>query len=256
MLKDGRLRAMTYNIHSCVDALGRVAPEATVDAIRRLRPDVVALQEVDDGMPQTGRLDQAQFLGEQLGMEFHFCPTVLHAEGRYGLAVLSRYRMEVARCDRLPVFRPLRLQQRGAVHAVVHLPAGRFHFFNTHLNILGPERMLQIRHLTRWRWLGAVPLREPIVFCGDLNAVPGSPVYRRLAAVLKDVQTARGGRPNRARPTFSSRRPLLRLDHIFVSSRFQVISAEVPTGPPYRTVSDHLPLCTDLRLQPEKQKAL
>jgi endonuclease/exonuclease/phosphatase family metal-dependent hydrolase len=65
-------RVMTYNIHSCVDMSDRVAPEATADAIRLLNPDVVALQEVEGGIPQTGRLDQARFLSARLGMEFSF----------------------------------------------------------------------------------------------------------------------------------------------------------------------------------------
>jgi endonuclease/exonuclease/phosphatase family metal-dependent hydrolase len=255
-MEDGRFRVMTYNIHSCVDLLGRVAPDATVDAIRLMKPDVVALQEVDDRRPQTARLDQAQYLGERLDMSSYFCPTVLHREGRYGLAVLSRYQLEISRCDRLPILWPLRLQRRGAMHAVLHSPAGRFHFFNTHLSLLGPERLLQMGHLTRRRWLGAGPRKEPIIFCGDLNAVPGSPVYRRLAAGLKDVQTARGRSLQRARPTYSSRRPLLRLDHIFVSPWFRVIGTEVPSGPPFRTVSDHLPLCADLLAQPYGQDSL
>lgn len=245
-----RLRVMTYNIRSCVDMSGRVAPEATADAIRLLKPDVVALQEVDDGMPQTGRLDQAQYLSGQLGMEFSFCPTVLHPEGRYGLAVLSRYRMEVIRCGRLPVLRPFRLQQRGAVHALVHSPGGPFHLFNTHLSLLGAERLLQIRHLMRAHWLGSVSHGEPLVFCGDLNSIPGLPVYRRLATHLIDVQTAGKRSLHRARSTFSSRHPRLRLDHMFVSPGFQVMGAEVPAYGPYQIVSDHLPLCADLRLRP------
>jgi endonuclease/exonuclease/phosphatase family metal-dependent hydrolase len=215
-----------------------------------LAPDVVALQEVDDGIPQTGRMDQARYLGEQLGLESLFCPTVLHPEGRYGLGVLSRFRVEAIRCDRLPVLRPLRLQQRGAVHAVIHSPAGPFHFFNTHLSLFGAERLLQIRHMMRTRWLGAVSHGEPVVFCADLNSIPGLPVYRLLATLLNDVQTAGRRYLDRAHPTFSSRRPRLRLDHMFVSPRFQVLETAVPTRDPFRRVSDHLPLWADLRLRP------
>lgn len=246
---EGRLRIMTYNIHSCVDTSGRVAPQATAAAIRMLAPDVVALQEVDVGMPQTGSMDQARYLGEQLGLGFLFCPTVLHPVGRYGLGLLSRFRVEAVRCDRLPVLRPLRLQQRGAVHAVIHSPEGPFHFFNTHLSLFGAERLLQIRHMMRTRWLGSVSHGEPIVFCADLNSIPGLPVYRLLATLLNDVQTAGARSLKRVHPTYSSRRPRLRLDHIFVSPRFQVLETAVPARDPFRRVSDHLPLWADLRLR-------
>ena len=241
---------MTYNIHSCVDTLGRVAPAAVADAIRLLNPDVAALQEVDDGIPRTDGLDQARYLGEQLGFEFLFCPTVRHAEGRYGLAVLSRYRMEELCCDRLPVLKPFRLQQRGAVHALIHAPGGPVHFFNTHLSLFGAERLLQMRHLLRARWLGAVSQGAPVVFCGDFNSIPGLPVYRLMAARFADVRTAGGRSPNRSGPTFPSRRPRLRFDHIFVSRWFEVLRSEVPAHEPYRTVSDHLPLWAELRMRP------
>ena len=255
-MEDRRVRVMTYNIHSCVGMDGRVAPNATADAIRLLEPDVAALQEVDDGIPKTGRLDQARYLGDQLGFGHIFCPTVHHAEGRYGLAVLCRFPMRQIRCGRLPIFWPFRLQKRGAVHAVVDSPAGRFHFFNTHLSLFGPERLLQVRHLMRKRWLGSVPAGEPVVFCADLNSVPGLPVYRLMTTLYTDVQNAFCKRPEKARPTFSSRRPRLRLDHRFVSPAFEVLRAEVPAGVPFRNVSDHLPLYADLRLRPEAEKGL
>ncbi len=101
-------------------------------------------------------------------------------------------------------------------------------------------------------WLGSVAHGEPIVFCGDFNSVPGLPVYRLMATLLRDVQTARRNRLDRAHPTFSSRWPRLRLDHMFVSPAFEVLAAQVPAHEPYRTVSDHLPLWADLRLDPNK----
>lgn len=245
-MNDNRLRIMTYNIHSCVGAAECVSPEVTAEAIRHVNPDVAALQEVDDGIPRTGRMSQAQYLSDILSMESHFCSTVLHPEGRYGLAVISRFKKEVLRCELLPTLRPFRLQRRGAVHVALQTPVGRIHVFNTHLSLLGLERRIQMGKLMSDRWLGSVPADEPIVFCGDLNAGPASRVYRRLASILMDVQRAAPRRLRRAKATFSSRRPLLRIDHIFVSDHLKVISSAVPDQSIFQRASDHLPVYADL----------
>ncbi|MGD9302608.1 MAG: hypothetical protein PVI13_13610 [Desulfobacterales bacterium] len=47
------LRVMTYNIHSCVGMDKKVNPERIARVIGAPTPDIVALQEVDKGMPQT-----------------------------------------------------------------------------------------------------------------------------------------------------------------------------------------------------------
>jgi endonuclease/exonuclease/phosphatase family metal-dependent hydrolase len=125
--------------------------------------------------------------------------------------------------------------------------AGRVSLFNTHLGLFAPERRIQVAALTGQRWLGAVAPNEQVVMCGDLNAGRRSPVYRRLAALLQDVQRADGLRQS-ARPTFSSRRPRFILDHIFVSDHFRILGVTVPQAELFREVSDHLPLCTDLAL--------
>jgi endonuclease/exonuclease/phosphatase family metal-dependent hydrolase len=87
-------------------------------------------------------------------MEFYFCSTVLHAEGRYGLAVISRYEKEVLRCEHLPTLSPFRLLRRGAVHVALKTPGGRVHVFNTHLSLLSLERRVQLRRLMGEHWLG------------------------------------------------------------------------------------------------------
>ncbi|MEJ2690059.1 MAG: alkaline phosphatase family protein, partial [Deltaproteobacteria bacterium] len=50
----GRLRLLTYNIHSCIGLDGKMLPERISRIIGRMAPDVVCLQEVDRGMKRSG----------------------------------------------------------------------------------------------------------------------------------------------------------------------------------------------------------
>ncbi len=240
-MRDG-VRVMTYNIHSCIGARRCAAPEVTAEAIRALSPDVAALQEVDE---TTGGRGQAHLLADALAMpHVHFWPSVTRPEGRFGLAVLSRLEMRVIRSGHLNGLAPIGLQPRSAVHVQLSTAAGPLHLINTHLGLIGLERRMQAAQLIGPGWVGAVPPGVPTVLCGDFNAVPLSPTYRRVASVLRDAQ--RGLPWGQRRRTFPSVRPVLRLDHIFVSGAVRVVRVQVPRGALFRTASDHLPVVVDL----------
>src|SRR3546814_17835630 len=61
---------------------------------------------------------------------------------------------------------------------------------------------------------------------------------------MQDVQCRPGYRP---RATFPSRRPLIRLDHIFVSPDIEILETSVVSTPLARRASDHLPLLATVR---------
>ena len=244
------IRAMTYNIHSCVNMDGKVHPERIAGVIDELSPDVVALQEVDAGIPRTHHQDQAKIIGEILNMDFRFFPVVKNGDQKYGLAILSRFPFQDVRVGWLPSLYSklkLKLQKRGVMWATLKTSSGPLHFFNTHLSLYRLERRKQSQVLLGKDWLMAAPKGEPLVFCGDLNAGPLSPIYRRLSRYLMDVQKT-PTRSKRSKPTFSSRRPLFRIDHMFISRDLRMLNTFVPINENSRLASDHLPLCADLKI--------
>lgn len=246
--RNSNIRAVTYNIHSCVNMDGTVGPERVAGVIDELTPDVVALQEVDADIPRTLKQDQAKILGGLLGMDYRFFPVVTNGDQKYGLAILSRLPFQNVRFGWLPVLYPklkLNLQKRGVMWAVFETPYGPLHFFNTHLSLYRLERRKQVRALLGKDWLKAVPGNEPVIFCGDLNALPLSPVYRRLSRYLTDAQKS-SNRSRRPQATFPSRGPFFRIDHIFISGHFRARQTRVPANRKSRLASDHLPLCVDL----------
>jgi endonuclease/exonuclease/phosphatase family metal-dependent hydrolase len=213
-------------------------------------PDVVALQEVDAGIPRTHYQEQAKILSEMLGMDYRFFPVVKTGDQKYGLAILSRFPFQDVRIGWLPTLYPklkLNLQKRGVMWATLKTSYGPVHFFNTHLGLYRLERRKQLQALLGKDWLTAVPQDEPVIFCGDLNAGPLSTVYRRLSRDLRDAQKSLL-HSRRPKPTFPSRRPFFRIDYIFISEHFRAMEAKVLANQKSRLASDHLPLCVDLEL--------
>lgn len=241
------LRLMTYNVHGCSGMDGRVSPRRVARVIRGERPDIVALQEVDLGRRRSRLEDQAAIIARELGLQIVFCPTVTRGEEHYGHALLSRYPIEVVKRARLP-HDPAGWwrEPRAAMWARVDVGGCSINVITTHLGLGPRERSLQVKALLGDEWIGAIPTDEPVLLCGDFNALPGSEPYRLAAARLRDVQFAGDG--HRPLGTFSSWQPLVRLDHIFATSHFERKRVVVVRTDLTRVASDHLPLVADLRL--------
>lgn len=124
--------------------------------------------------------------------------------------------------------------------------------FATHLGLSRRERHAQLDALLGPEWLGCLEPATPRLLLGDLNFVPGAREHQRVAAVLRDalrVVPPEGGHL----ATFPALRPLVRLDHVFVSDGLEVRRTAVLRRPELRRVSDHLPVVVDLELPPHPQ---
>lgn len=166
-----------------------------------------------------------------------------------------------------------RKQTRICAHLRLLDTAARpLHIFNTHLSLPTPfaktfwrrgEKLgFGVNQLEEAKSL-AVFVQctagdEPFVVCGDLNAPPGSPVYRYLteAAGFAAAQGAMGqgdaSRPH-GFPTAGFMTMRMHLDHLFSGGGLQWTDVEGTfpyghRGNPFHGLSDHVPLIAGFRL--------
>jgi len=248
----GSLCIMTYNVHSCIGMDGKLSPERIARVIARYQPDVVALQELDVGRMRTEGTDQVHLIAQYLEMDFHFHPALHIEEERYGDAILTHLPMRLVKTGLLPGLPGKSgLEPRGALWVAIDVQGTALQVLNTHLGLLPSERRVQAEALLGTDWLGHPDCRGPVVLCGDFNALPSSPICRRLRTRLDDAQLALGSQ--RPRSTFFSRFPTARIDHLFVDRQIEVSGIEVPNTELVRVASDHLPLIADVRIAPKGQ---
>lgn len=96
------IRVLTYNIQHG-EGRDRVTDLArTAEVIKGVRPDLVALQEVDRGTERSGGVDQATALADLTGMHAEYGKAIDHEGGEYGVAVLSRWPIEHGENHPLP----------------------------------------------------------------------------------------------------------------------------------------------------------
>jgi endonuclease/exonuclease/phosphatase family metal-dependent hydrolase len=243
-MPNGRsIRILTYNVHSCIGTDRKIDPGRIAAVIGEARADIVALQEIDVRRRRTGGIDQASMIASLLKMEAHFNPAMTIAEEQYGDALITDLPTGAIKTGPLPSLG----EPRGALSVEVIVGNRKLHIVNTHLGLRGRDRIQQMTALMGPAWLQ----RDgkdlvSTVLCGDFNAIPASATYRLVTRTLKDVQLS--GNRQSARPTFPSRYPLIRLDHIFVSADLTVIDAAVPRNRLTSLASDHLPLVAEISL--------
>jgi endonuclease/exonuclease/phosphatase family metal-dependent hydrolase len=237
-----RLRMLTYNVHRCVGRDGYHSPARIAQVIAQVQADVVALQELDMGRARTQHVDQAALIAEALNMTWFFHPAYRLAEEQFGDAVLSRHPMRLIKAGPLPTL-PSH-ETRGALWVAIEWAGRTVHCLTSHLGLSGRERAAQVETLLGSDWLADPRCDSPRVLLGDLNALPGTGPYRRLRSVLRDAC------PSISWPlgTFPSACPLLRIDHVLLSSEWVVHGARVIRTRLARVASDHLPLMVEASL--------
>ncbi|MHB8529569.1 MAG: endonuclease/exonuclease/phosphatase family protein [Caulobacteraceae bacterium] len=249
-------RILTYNVHRCLGADGRLDVGRIAEVIARQAPDIVALQEVDVGRARTGGVDQAHRIAQRLKMAFRFHPALKVEEELYGDAILTALPERLIKAGPLPGHpRIRRLEPRGALWVAIELPGGgEVQVINTHLGLVPREQRLQAAFLAGETWLGGSARRDPLMLVGDLNATSATAIYRILCASLKDAHALRprgGGRI----ATFPSAMPVLRIDHVLVSEGIRITGMAAAADPPARVASDHLPLVVDFEVAPGVESA-
>ncbi|MCF6367985.1 endonuclease/exonuclease/phosphatase family protein [Rhizobium halophilum] len=236
------LKILSYNVHSCIGTDRKLDPARIAQVIADLSPDIIGLQELDVGRSRTGGVDQAHIIASLLRMKYHFHAALHVTEERYGDAILTALPMKLIKSGMLPSSG----EQRGALWVEITVGDTSLQVFNTHLGLRRSDRIQQAASLLSPAWLGHPAYDGTAkVLIGDLNSVGSSTAYKHFARRFHDAQKAAGATP---KPTFPSRFPLMRLDHIFVSDHVEVVETQVPSTTLVRQASDHVPLLATVRL--------
>lgn len=248
------VRILTYNVHRWLGTDRKIAPGRIAEVIASCEPDIVALQEVRVGRVHTGASDQAATVASQLGMDLHFQPTIRILGEQYGIAILTRHPSRLVRSGRLPTLsqKPA-FEKRCALWVSAEINGHEVQVVNAHLSLRSGERRTQAAALLGPDWLGHPDCADPAVLLGDFNAPPYSRSYRLLADQLRDAQLSNpAGEPQ---PTFHTRAPVLRLDHVFVTDSVEVVTAAPVRNPLTRVASDHFPLLAEVRVRRKAGKS-
>ena len=210
-----------------------VLPEIT-SFIRSVDPDIAGLVEVDTGSIRSRRVNQAERIAADLGLNTSY-------EIKYGARSINQL---------LPIIR----KQGNAFLAAPRVHGETFHYFDTgikrliielemedfavflvHLSLKYRHRHLQLRKLYDLIEM----TKKPVIVAGDFNTFWGeNEIYLFMrAAGLKSANA-------RHLPSYPSRAPRKELDFILYQDGIKVTGFEIPQV----RLSDHLPLVCDFEV--------
>jgi endonuclease/exonuclease/phosphatase family metal-dependent hydrolase len=224
------VRFLTWNVHGCVGRDGVCDLDRVARVLDAAKPDVSALQEIDNRTTNVAR-DPFSYFGTLFGWTTVAARTLTAQDGHYGHIVLSRWPIEsLGELDLSVRWR----EPRKAIVGAIASPAGRIVVVAAHLGLLPFERRRQFARLKER--IAAIDER-PLVVLGDFNDFPGRGLAERsLCPPLT---------PTPELATYPSRLPLLPLDRIWFSDPLELTS--IATLNDARRASDHLPLLASLR---------
>lgn len=236
------LKVMTYNIHHCNPPSEKVKidVEAIARVINQEKPDLVALQEVDNHTERSGKgLNQARELARLTGMKSFFVKALDYQGGEYGVAVLSRLPIVDSVGYLLPRKPELGGEDRAVAAITVQLPKNKKVIFaSTHLDLKEGNRLSQSEGIVRHFKDAGLPM----ILAGDFNAMPGSATINYF-----DQHFTRTCKQN-CLPTIPVETPNRAIDFIMFNpaNGFRALSTRVISE---KYASDHLPVVAELAIQ-------
>jgi endonuclease/exonuclease/phosphatase family metal-dependent hydrolase len=238
------MRIVTYNIHKCRGLDRREHPARIVDVLRETEADIIALQEVLSVEGRERERDQARFIAEELGMDYHLGENRRLHGGAYGNVVLTRLPVQAAHNYDL-TWR--RRERRGCLRTDV-LVGGEtpLHVFNIHLGTAFVERRHQARKLVSDEILNDACLEGARIVLGDFNEWTRGLASRLLASHLESADVRHHLR--RAR-TYPGVLPFLHLDHIYYERTLELKKLTLHKTRTALVASDHLPLIADFEFR-------
>lgn len=248
------LRVATYNIHKGVRGLGpakRLEIHNLQMGVQALDADLVCLQEVRlfhhreaayfdrtwFGWPDKG---QAEFLAPD-GYEVAYRTNATTRSGEHGNALLSRWPMgDIGHHD----VSDHAFEQRGLLHVPVRWQGAQVHVVVAHFGLIHASRVRQVERLAAFV-REHVPSGDPVLVAGDFNDWGERLDVPMRAHGLKRAQSPH----SRGRAaTFPSRLPVFALDRVYLRG-LHCTGVQVPRGPSWARMSDHLPLIVELALE-------
>ena len=251
-MKSPQLKVVTYNIHKGFSQFNQhLMVHELREQLRTLDSDIVFLQEVQgsnsrhaasiDNWPTEAQQD---FLAEDVWQATAYGSNVIYDHGHHGNAILSRFPIEHSHNQDVT---HLRFERRGLLHCAIKVPGldQALHCVCVHLSLFARSRRRQLDALARYLEEIAEP-DAPLLIAGDFNDWRNEAdelLAHRLG--LAEVFGGLTGSPENPGRSFPAKRPVLRLDRIYVRG-FSVSHAKIHSGAPWSKISDHAALSAHL----------
>lgn len=236
------VRIVTYNIHKCVGLDRRLSPERIVKVLGETDADIIALQEVLCNSNSNEREHQAEFIAQELKMNYSFGKNRNIKKGQYGNVILSR--LDIEESEKFDISIKKR-EPRGCLRTRIKLNRTKsIEFFNLHLGTSFFERRRQVHKLLANHVLDKKQFVGKRIIAGDFNEWTKGITTKLFEKRFKRIDAKLHLGKKRTYPGIL---PVLHLDHIYFDNEFHLQNAFVHRSRTALIASDHLPIVAEFR---------
>jgi endonuclease/exonuclease/phosphatase family metal-dependent hydrolase len=223
------LRVGSYNVHGCRGTDRSIDAARIARVISEMGCDTVGLQEVNSRAGAGLELPQLDALEQVTGMKAIPGLTVVHHDGHYGNALLTRRPVLGVQRHDLSFGRA---EPRGALDVPLDVNGREVRVIVTHLGLRPVERRFQVKRMLEL--LHDIPKEQPVVVLGDINE------WLPLGRPLRWLHGILGRSPGER--SFPVWLPMFALDRVWVRPRSSLLNFGVYRSPAARIASDHYPV--------------
>lgn len=229
------MRLLTYNIHKGIGGRDRrYRLQRIIDVIREAEPDIVCLQEVDQGVKRSEFDDQPAILARELGLN-HTAFQINHQikSGGYGNCTLSKFPILEQHNIELRI---KNRKNRRTLLTLIDTPEGRLNLTNWHLGLAERDRQKQVVMLLDHREFKKND-ELPTIIAGDSND------WRNT--LHRPSLQEKGYESLALCKSFPAYMPLGALDKAYANAQINLLHGCAISTKLTRAASDHLPVLID-----------
>jgi len=222
------VRILTYNVRNCRGMDEKTDYDRIAATISAIRPQVVALQELDSVTLRSNGVDVLKVIAQKCGMKYSYGASISYQGGKYGIGILSKEAPLKTSFISLPGHE----EKRGLLMAEFN----DFIFFCSHFSLTEADRRLSVELINQ----KAEEFHKRVILAGDMNSSSNSETINSLSENWINLSGKQ--------PTFPSTCPKECIDYIWginsCNNSYNIIKQEVV---PDMLSSDHLPVFVDVK---------
>lgn len=226
-----KIRILSYNVKNCVGMDGVVDYQRVADVIKRVNPDIVALQELDSATQRSKGVVVLNELARLTGMYQTYGASIGYQGGKYGIGMLTREK---------PIsWKRISLPGREEPRSLLIVELDKIVMGCTHFSLNADDRLSSVSLVST----AFKDYSKPVFLAGDLNAIPQSPV-------IKEIENNWNILNNTSSPTIPADSPSRCIDYILglkaPGKTFTTLRTMVEHEP---VASDHLPVWAEIEIK-------
>jgi len=198
------ITVMTINIQAANDAHAQKSFERQIAVIRKVSPDIVAMQETDTARISLNNNDYVRFYADSLGYYSYYGPSTV--AGTFGTAILSKYPLKNTRS----VYTYSDTDEISVAEAEIAVDGLPITIYDVHPDGSDLAKMTFVKAL-----LQRAQAKPYAIALGDYNLPDTTPEYQLLEGVFINAWTS--AYPTKVSPDGVDMSGADRIDHIFVS---------------------------------------